>query len=65
MFAAFAEETPEPWAQTIKGAVWFNCNDYDGDEISNRLRFFDPDSNDYADLSETIAAFRNGFASLH
>ena len=65
MFEAFAAEERAPWAKTIKGAVWFNCNDYDADEdITNRLRLYDPDSTDYADLSETMTAFREGFKLL-
>ncbi|MDE5547537.1 MAG: glycoside hydrolase family 26 protein [Clostridia bacterium] len=69
MFDAFAAENMQPWAKSIKGAIWFNCNDYIGSgpsaQITNRLRFFDCDSNDYADLAETVAAFRDGFKRVN
>lgn len=65
MFDAFAAEEMQPWAKSIKGAIWFNCNDYSGTSITNRLRFFDPDSKDYADLAETVAAFRDGFKRVN
>ncbi len=47
----------EPYAVPIKGAVWFSCNDYSGSEITNYLRLDE-------DLTETLAAFREGFSSL-
>lgn len=69
MFDAFAAEDMQPWAKSIKGAIWFNCNDYIGSgpsaQITNRLRFFDPDTEDYADLAETVAAFRDGFKRVN
>lgn len=57
-----AEEKPA-WVSQIKGAVWFNCNDYSGTQITNRLRFIDPDgynNETYGDLADTVAAFREG-----
>ena len=65
MFAAFAADEMEPWAASIKGAVWFNVNDYASSTvITNRLQIFDPNSKNYDDLAGTIEAFREGFASL-
>lgn len=69
MFDAFAAENMQPWAKSIKGAIWFNCNDVIGSgsaqKITNRLRFFDPDSDQYADLADTVAAFRDGFKRVN
>lgn len=60
-----AEDRPE-WANRIKGAVWFNCDDdadYGGVWKSiNRLRFYDPYDDSYDDLVSTRAAFKEGFA---
>lgn len=64
MFDEFCKDEQPAYVQQIKGMVWFNCNDYVGKQISNRLRFFDPNSNDYDDLTETISSFRDGFARL-
>ncbi len=64
MFDEFCKDKQELYVQQIKGMVWFNCNDYNGQQITNRLRIFDPASDDYDDLSETIKAFKDGFARL-
>ena len=43
MFEELNAENPAPYAQQIKGLIWFNCNDYAGDNvtITNRYRFAD------------------------
>lgn len=64
MFDEFCKDEQPPYVQQIKGMVWFNCNDYVGEQISNRLRFYDPNSKDYDDLTETISSFRDGFDRL-
>ena len=64
MFEAFAAEEQEAWVKTIKGAVWFNCNDMSGTKVTNRLRIYDPDSKVYNDLVGTMQAFKEGFVSL-
>ena len=57
MFADFAQRDSWSYLRNIKGAVWFGCNDYSGDKIVNQLSL---DS----DLTETLAALRDGLASL-
>lgn len=64
MFDEFCMDQQSKYVQQIKGMVWFNCNDYVGDKISNRLRIYDPDTDAYDDLSGTIKAFKDGFARL-
>ena len=61
MFECLNAENAADWVKQIKGAVWFNCNDYVGTKITNRLRFIDPDSRSYDDLAPTVEAFRKGF----
>ncbi len=68
MFTELNQADPEPYVQQIKGLIWFNCNDYSGNTISNRLRFAMPSEfdifgkkEDYSDLQETWAAFKKGF----
>ena len=61
MFNELYAEKPAAYAKQIKGLIWFNCNDYEDDGISNRLQFANPDGS-YADLFATHLAFRNGFA---
>ena len=63
MFAAFNAENKPDWAKPIKGAVWFNADDVSDGRVTNRLRFYAPDSNAYDDLTETWQAFREGFAA--
>ena len=60
MFNALYAEKPADYAKQIKGLIWFNCNDYEGDGISNRLQFAHPDGS-YNDLASTHLAFKNGF----
>ena len=64
MFEDLNAEDKPAWVSQIKGAVWFNANDYNAQgEIMNRLRFLDPDGQrgeTYDDLSATVEAFRNG-----
>lgn len=66
MFAEINSEEKEAYIRQIKGAVWFNCNDYDGDGlISNRLKIVNADNyrnEDYGDLQETIEAFKSGLS---
>ena len=57
MFDDFADRENHPYLQQIKGAVWFSCNDYSGDKVINQLALD-------ADLTETLRAFREGFAKL-
>ena len=63
MFVCLNAEHAPDWVKQIKGAVWFNCNDCNGDLIYNRLRFCDPDNQDCSDLVATADAFRRGFAA--
>jgi len=64
MFDNFTSENPADYIKQIRGAIWFNCNDYDGDKIMNRLiisnRPTSPNEN-YDDLVETMEEFKNGF----
>ena len=55
--------TPADYVKQIRGAVWFNCNDYSGNMILNRLMLVArPNSSEnYNDLSTTLEAFRKGF----
>lgn len=55
--------TPADYVKQIRGAVWFNCNDYSGNMILNRLMLVArPNSSEnYNDLSATLEAFRKGF----
>ena len=70
MFEELNAEDPAPYAQQIKGLIWFNCNDYSGSQITNRLRFAMTPEFDifnrkekYDDLTDTWAAFKEGFAN--
>lgn len=58
--------TPKDYMKQIRGAVWFNCNDYVGSQISNRLQLVTRPafpSENYDDLADTMAAFAEGFAN--
>lgn len=57
MFDDLCKRQENPYIANIKGAVWFSCNDYYGDLITNCLKL---DS----DLTETLEAFRDGFSRL-
>ena len=68
MFDELNAATPAPYVRQIKGLIWFNCNDYVGDAVSNRFRFADVPGGTgefrgetYSDLTRTWAAFRKGF----
>ena len=63
MFKEMNSATPSDYIKQIRGAVWFNCNDYVGNVISNRLQLVaKPSSGEkYDDLADTMAAFRQGF----
>ena len=70
MFTALNDPNPEEYVNQIKGLIWFNCNDYVGDTITNRLRFAMPSDpkidifqkkEDYSDLQATWDAFKQGF----
>ena len=63
MFEELNAAEKADYVKQIKGAVWFNCNDYSGSLINNRLRFIDPEgwnNETYDDLAATVEAFRNG-----
>ena len=66
MFEELNAPDPAPYVRQIKGLIWFNCNDYVGDLVSNRFRFTDAGTGakgeDYSDLGQTWAEFRKGFA---
>lgn len=66
MFKELNAENKPDWVKMIKGAIWFNVNDstlVDGAyKVTNRLRFYEPNSAEYDDLSATYAAFKAGFA---
>ncbi len=64
MFDEFCSDPQPAYVQQIKGMVWFNCNDYSGQKITNRLQFFDPYTDNYSDLQKTVTAFKDGFARL-
>lgn len=63
MFKEMNSATPADYIKQIRGAVWFNCNDYVGNLISNRLQLVaKPSSGErYDDLAATMEAFRKGF----
>ena len=66
MFEELNKENPADYVKQIKGLIWFNCNDYVGAKISNRLKFTDGEigdrpGEDYSDLVKTWEAFRKGF----
>ncbi len=68
MFTELNAEKPADYVKQIKGLIWFNCNDYSGSSITNRLKFTDAEIGDrpgetYTDLAETWQAFRDGFAA--
>lgn len=73
MFEELYADEPAPYAQQIKGLIWFNCNDYGGNGaigVTNLYRFTDghlPDNpkeqNVYGKLKETWKAFADGFAA--
>ncbi len=69
MFDELNAENPAPYAQQIKGLIWFNCNDYSGSQITNRYKFADIEGGTgynkgetYTDLEPTWQAFQKGFA---
>ena len=55
MFSEFANYDSNEYLHPIKAIVWFSTNDYSGDRIVNQLSLD-------ADLTQTLEAFRNGFA---
>ena len=63
MFEEMNSATPADYIKQIRGAVWFNANDYSGNAILNRLQLVArPGSSEkYDDLADTMAAFRKGF----
>jgi len=64
MFTALNSTTPSDYVKQLRGAIWFNCNDEVGSEISNRLQIIarPTDASDaYDDLAATWAAFKQGF----
>ena len=63
MFAEMNAAKPADYIKQIRGAVWFNSNDYVGNVISNRLQLVNKPnmSERYDDLAETIEAFVQGF----
>ena len=64
MFEEMNAPTPADYIKQIRGAVWFNANDYVGNVILNRLQLVArPGSSErYDDLADTMAAFQKGFA---
>lgn len=64
MFEEMNSPIQADYIKQIRGAVWFNANDYEGSVISNRLQLVNrpnqPREN-YDDLADTMAAFRKGF----
>ena len=64
MFAALNAANKEDYVKQIKGAIWFNANDYDADQrIANRLQFIDPAGGGYDDLKPLHEVFRAGLAA--
>lgn len=57
MFDEFANYDANEYLHPIKAIVWFSVNDYSGDRIVNQLSLD-------ADLTETLDAFKNGFAKF-
>lgn len=67
MFAEINAEEKAEYIKQIKGAVWFNCNDYSDGLIRNRLKIVNADGymgEDYGDLLETTEAFRQGLNGI-
>ncbi len=64
MFDEFCKDPQPAYVQQLKGMVWFNCNDSSGGKVTNRLRIYEPNTTTYNDLSNTIKAFKDGFARL-
>ena len=63
MFAEFNAAEKADYIKQIKGAIWFNGNDYyDGKIITNRYQIYDPRNNNYSDLLPLLQAFKEGFA---
>ena len=58
MFADFQSRSSYLYLQPIKGAVWFSANDYSGNQTTNYFELT-------ADLTETLQAFRDGFATMY
>lgn len=58
MMSDWKNRANNPFMKNIVGAVWFNCHDYASDLIVNSLAL-DPS------LTNTIAAFRNGFDAIY
>lgn len=65
MFAEFNAAKKEDYIKQIKGAIWFNGNDYNGTQITNRYQIYDPRNNNssYSDLLPLLQAFREGFSN--
>ena len=65
MWSEINAKVQAEYVKQIRGAVWFNANDYSGNKIMNRLQIVSrptTPSEDYSDLSATIEAFRQSFA---
>ncbi len=54
MFEDFNHRDENPYLQNIKGAVWFSCNDYNKNLVSNQYELV------IEKLPMTIAAFKEG-----
>ena len=63
MFAQFNAANKADYIKQIKGAIWFNGNDYNGTQITNRYQIYDPRNNDYNDLLPLLQAFKEGFSN--
>jgi len=64
MFEEMNAAEPADYIKQIRGAVWFNANDYSGNLISNRLQLCEKPINKgekYDDLDITFAQFKKGF----
>ena len=65
MWSEINAKVQAEYVKQIRGAVWFNANDYSGNKIMNRLQIVSrptTPTEDYSDLTATIEAFRQGFA---
>lgn len=58
MFKDFIDYDANPYLHPLKGGVWFNCNDYSGEQTTNFLRL-DPS------LTQTLEEFRWGFENMY
>ena len=65
MFEEFNDPDPADYIKQIKGAVWFNANDYNydnGTKVTNRYQLYDPNNNYYSDLLPLMEEFRRGLS---